>query len=675
MDGGDTGPFRKYVWQPIKEAADRYRADKAKHLKQYADLLKTVEIGKARIEAPELGYTFGESRGGSGKQEILHALLHTGNESNKRKLLLGGKMRSKDQATAWAIEREDGTLDTAPWDRFIKRMQDEGILGKAEYDFAQGVWDLLEEMKPAAQKTHKAVFGHYFDEVTADSFVTPFGTYRGGYVPAMTDAEVVKDAATRQLMEDENMAMAYAFPTTSKGFTKSRVEYNKPLLLDLRSLGQHIDKVLMFTHLEQSVRDVRKILASDNVSTALHRLDPTAFDGLLTPWLNRAARQQVETPIAGSNGLMRFFSLMRQRAGLSAMFANVSNAAQQITGLSIAALKVKPRHLASAAVQYMQAPKATAEAVSEASVYMASRMDNEVAQMSSEINDILLNPSALESTQSWFAKHAYFLQAAVDNVIGPIVWTGAYNEAIEAGETQKEAIRRADSAVRETQGSTLPEDVSRIETGNALARVFTQFAGYFNMQANLIGTEMANAYHSLGLRKGWGRGLYVFTLGFLVPALVSEAIVQGFKGGPDDEDHDGELWDDWLAALGLGTLKSGIAMAPGVGQATNAAINAMNSKPYDDRLSVSPAVSMIESAIVGNASNAYHAVRGDEVRTKKAIRDLATLIGLSVGVPASAMARPLGYLADVNEGKVQPTGPVDAARGAITGTASPESKR
>jgi hypothetical protein len=101
----------------------------------------------------------------------------------------------------------------------------------------------------------------------------------------------------------------------------------------------------------------------------------------------------------------------------------------------------------------------------------------------------------------------------------------------------------------------------------------------------------------------------------------------------------------------------------------------MNSKPYDDRLSVSPAVSMIESAIVGNASNAYHAVRGDEVRTKKAIRDLATLIGLSVGVPASAMARPLGYLADVNEGKVQPTGPVDAARGAITGTASPESKR
>ena len=41
------------------------------------------------IAAPELGYTFGKDSGGSGMNEILHALLHTGNSSNKRKLLLG----------------------------------------------------------------------------------------------------------------------------------------------------------------------------------------------------------------------------------------------------------------------------------------------------------------------------------------------------------------------------------------------------------------------------------------------------------------------------------------------------------------------------------------------------------------------------------------------------------
>jgi hypothetical protein len=663
-DGGQSGPFRTYIWQPVKEAADRYRADKVQYLRKYRDLLQKLDLGRSRIEAPELGYVFGFSRGGSGKQEILHALLHTGNESNKRKLLLG---------RGWATENEDGTIDTARWDRFIKRMQDTGVLGKAEYDFAQGVWDLLEQMKPAAQKTHRDVFGTYFDEVTAGSFTTPYGDYRGGYVPAMTDSEVVKDAATRELAETENQSLAYAFPTTSKGFTNARVEYNKPLLLDLRSLAQHIDKVLMFTHLEQPVRDVRKVLTADDVSTALHRIDPTAFDGLLTPWLNRAARQQVETPVSGSNGLMRFFSLMRQRAGLAAMFANVANAAQQITGLSIAALRVKPKSLLSASVQLITQPKATIDAVTSASTYMATRMDNEVAQMNDAIGDILLNPNILQSTQQWFGKHAYFLQSAVDNVIGPIVWTGAYNDAISEGLTEKDAVRRADSAVRETQGSTLPEDVSRIETGNAFVRMFTQFAGYFNMQANLIGTEMANTYHELGLRKGMGRGLFIFTFGFLVPALVSEAIVQAFRGGPEDEDGDGEIWDDWLAALGMGTFRAFTGMVPGVGQVINAGINTFNKKPYDDRISTSPAISMIESAV--SAPNSVYAAAAGEGSSKKAVRDLATLISLTVGLPANAMARPIGYLTDVSEGKVNPTGPVDTARGLVTGTASPESKR
>jgi hypothetical protein len=664
-DGADMGPFRRYIWQPIKDAADAYRADKAKYLKRYRALLADLDVGRERIAAPELGYVFGHSRGGSGKAEILHALLHTGNASNLRKLLLG---------RGWATERSDGTLDTSRWDRFLQRMIAEGKLGKADFDFAQGVWDLLEDMKPLAQKAHRDVFGRYFDEVTADPFTNQFGSYRGGYVPAMMDAEVVKDAATRALQEDENQTLAYAFPATNRGFTKSRVENNKPLLLDLRSLSQHIDKVLLFSHMEQPIRDVRKVLTSKAVSMPLHRIDPVAFDGLLTPWMNRAARQTVETKVPGDNGLMRFFSKARSRAGMAAMFANITNTAQQITGLSIAAVKVKPVHLLSAAAQWVVAPRQVSRAVAEASPYMATRMDNEIAHLNDAIDDILLNPSVYEKAQAWTAKHAYFMQSAVDNVIGPIVWTGAYNQALEAGHPEQDARRLADAAVRETQGSTLPEDVSRIETGNAFVRMFTQFAGYFNMQANTLGTEFAKTYHELGLRKGMGRGLYVFTLGFLVPAMVSELIVQAFRGGPDDEDKDGSTLDDWLmAVLVMGNVRAALGMAPGVGQAANAAINAWNKKPYDDRISTSPAVSMIESAV--SAPHSVYKAVAEDGNARKAVRDLATLISMTTGLPASAIARPAGYLAGVAQDKIEPSGPIDAARGVITGTASPESKR
>jgi hypothetical protein len=666
LDGKDMGPFRRFVWQTIKEPADAYRTDKAKYLKQFRDLLAPIAptLKKRLIDAPELGYTFGKDEGGVALSELLHAIAHTGNESNKRKLLLGRK---------WATENVDGTIDTSRWDAFIQRMAAEGVLTKAHFDFVQGLWDMLEAMKPMAQKTHRDVFGKYFAEITAEPVDTPFGQYAGGYMPAIADPRVVSDAKTRALMEEENASMAFAFPATNRGFTKGRVDYNKPLLLDLRTVAQHLDKVLLFSHMERPIRDVRRVLTSKGVAYGLNRIDPEAFDGILTPWLNRASRQQVETPVAGAQGLMRFFAAARARAGMAAMFGNVANAAQQVTGLSIAAVKVKPKHLLGAAADYLAHPRKVAQAVAEASPYMEGRMGNEIAQMNDAIKDVLLDPTTLQTAQAWMSKHAYFMQAAVDNVVGPIVWLGARNQALEQGVSDRDAIRLADAAVRETQGSTLPEDISRIETGNAFVRMFTQFAGYFNMQANLLGTEFAKVSQDMGLRKGAGRGLYILTLGFLVPAWVSELIVQAFRGGPGDDDKDGEYLDDWLVAVfGMSTIRGATAMIPGVGQVLNTFVNTLNKKPYDDRMSTAPAISMIESAVKAPVS-VYKAATG-EGKTATAVRDVSTAISMTVGLPVNLAAKPLAYAAEVNDGHVNPTGPIDAVRGAVTGTASPGSK-
>jgi hypothetical protein len=663
--------FTKYVFQPVKEAADRYRADKTAYLKKYRDLLQAVEptLKRELIDAPELGYTFGKDTGGIAMQEILHALLHTGNASNKRKMLLG---------RGWATENADGTLDTSRWDAFVQRMIDQGRLTPAHYGFAQGVWDLLESMKPLAQKAHRDVFGRYFAEVTADGFGVQFSdgstiNYRGGYVPAIADSRIVTDAATRTLAEEENQSLSFAFPATNRGFTKARTEYNQPLMLDLRTLAQHIDKVLLFSHMEQPIRDVRRVLTAKEVAYGLNRIDPAGFDSVVTPWLNRASRQQVETPIPGDAGLMRFFSVLRNRAGLAAMFANLSNAAQQLTGFSIAAVKVKPTYLIQAAAQMASSPKQMKSAVADASIYMRERMENETANAERVIADILLKPSVYESAQHWTAKHAYFLQQAVDNTMSPIIWTAAFNQATEQGAQEKDAIRFADSVIRTTQGSTLPEDISRIEGGNAFVRMFTQFASYFNMQANLLGTEFAKTAREMGVRNGAGRFLYIAVLGFAAPAWVAEAIAQVFRGGPDDEDKDGEYLDDWMAAVfGFGMLRNLTAMIPGVGQVINSTVNAANSKPYDDRIASSPSVSMIESAVRA-PSSVYKAIV-DDASAQKAVRDVATLLTLATGLPLTGVARPLGYLAGMEDDKINPTSGADMARGLVTGTASPGSK-
>lgn len=671
MDGKYNGPFLRLIFQPVKLAADAYRADRVKYKKAYQEIIDRVapHLLKGEIAAPELGYTFGKGHNGIGHAELLHAILHTGNESNKRKLLLG---------RGWATKNADGSMDTAKWDAFIARMHDTGVLSKAHYDFAQSVWDLLEQTKPGAQAAHRAVFGRYFAEITADSFETPFGTYAGGYVPAVADARLATDAAERALTERENENMAFSLPSVPRGFTKSRVEYNRPLMLDLRTIGQHIDKVLLFTHMEAPVRDVTRLIGNKGVTYNLDRIDQTAIGPMLTPWLNRSARQVVETPMVGDAGLSRVLSVMRARAGMSLMFANVSNTLQQLTGFASAFSKIKSdgldSHMLRAAAQYLRNPKKMANEVAQASTFMETRMAHEVQAINNAIDEILLSPSLYKQAQNWTAKHAYFMQTAFDNTMGPIIWTAAYNGSLAKQGDSTVAARYADGVIRQTQGSTQPEDVSRMETGPAYGRIFTQFVGYFNMLGNTSVTGLKQAAGELGVRKGAGKMLGITTMGLLVPLWTAEAIALAMRGGPDDPEDDGYL-DDWIAAVfGLGTIKGAFAMVPFVGQLANAAINRLNANPADDKMSMSPAVSILEAA-AGVPSDVYKAITDpDKLNKRNAVRDVASAISLATGLPAVALAKPLGYAAAVSDGRVEPTGPVDAVRGTITGTPSPASK-
>ncbi|WP_286744588.1 GNAT family N-acetyltransferase, partial [Aquabacterium sp. UBA2148] len=439
MDGGDMGgAFRRFVFTPISEAADAYRADTGNYLKRYRDLLQAIErtLAPGRIHAPELGngYTFGASKGDAGMAELLHAILHTGNESNKRKLLLG---------RGWASETAEGGLDTRRWDAFAQRMINEGKLTRAHFEFAQGVWDLLEEIKPMAQRTHREVFGRYFDEVSADAFTNSLGTWRGGYVPAIADTFEVQDAAINAELEAVNQGNAFMFPATSRGFTKSRVEYNRPLALDLRLLPQHIDKAILFAHMEPKVRDVMRTLRAKGLAGKLNRYDPVVYTDLLLPWLNRAAKQTVETPATGWGGKLadRFFRAARSRAGMAAMFANLTNAMQQVTGFSVAAVRVKPGHLARASMRYLRAPAEVSAEVARLSPFMANRLDGQAMRMRQDIEELLLNPGRYEKAKAWSARHAYFLQSAFQNVVDTITWAGAYDQALASGTAEREAVR------------------------------------------------------------------------------------------------------------------------------------------------------------------------------------------------------------------------------------------
>lgn len=656
VDGDQSSAFRRYIWNPVSEATTRYREAKKTVLQKYLEeIIKPIEKGLTHqeINATEIGYRF------SGKAELLGALLHTGNTSNLSKLLRGRN---------WGHLDTEGNLNTSKWDAFISRMQQEGVLTKAEYDFVQAVWDLNESLKPDAQKAHKKMYGYYFDEITANEVVTPFGTYRGGYMPAVADPFVATDAAIRAEKESlEKSNNSFMFPTSGRGFTKKRVDqYAAPLSMNLAHVPMHLDKVLRFIHIEPHVKDVGRLIWQKDFRKTLDAFDPTVAGDMLVPWLQRAAQQKVEGSTQGWGGKAadQFFREIRKRTGLNMMTANVVNTLQQFTGLSIAAVKVKPRYLRNALWNYVRSPKAATEMVTEKSGFMRTRTTTQVFEIQQHIDELLLNPTKYEQARAFAQKHGYFLQAGTQNIVDVMVWSGAYDQAVANGETEINAVREADSAVRETQGSFNAEDISRFETGTPLVRAFTMFYSYFNMQANLLGTEFTKIARDMGLRKGAGRGLYVYTLGFMIPAVISELIVKVMSGDLDEDDDDQYL-DDFMETFFMGQFRTATAMFPVVGPTVSAGVNMFNDKWYDDRISTSPAVSMIESA-VGAPKSVYKAL-ADDGNKKRAVRDTLSAIGLLTGLPVTPLGKPVGYLIDVSEGDAEPSGPIDFMRGVVTG--------
>jgi len=651
FDKGDiNGAATKYLVRPIIEAQTRYLLKRVELHKKLEVISATLDKDTTtKIMAPELGYTF------NNKQELLHAVLHSGNDSNLHKLLVG---------RAWGTVNEDKSLNRDRWDSMVERMQKDGTLTKADYDFAQAIWNVNEELKAGAQKAHKQMYGYYFNEVTANKITTAFGEYTGGYVPAVVDSYMNID---KKIMNDkealEKFNNSFAFPTTGNGFTKTRVEnYTAPLMLDLNKITQHMEKVLRFTELEPTIKDVTKLVTDKSFANNMAILDPTIVHEMLIPWMQRVATQRVITEGGFSPKASKW---IRNNASVQFMALNVANWFQNTTGLFQVAIRVDASHIAGALKTYLSGPKEMSQDIQEKSDYMKGRIGETAADVSKQYTDVVLNPTKYEKIQA-AAKDFAFIGERISNGMSEMVaWTGAYNQHMAQGNSETESTKFADATVRQTLSDTGVTGSSKVESGTAFERLFTMLSGFFFNSGNLAYSEMQIA-KEMGLRSkaGGKRAAQAYIMLVMAPAIVSSVIMRAFAGKGLDANGDGEYLDDVLDVFGMSQIKFMTAMIPG-GTLINSLLNQFNDKPYDDKINLSPAFGAIENAYSA-ISSIPKAITGNG-STSRALSDGLTAVGMVTGLPTRAIAKPLGYIADVNSGKARPTGPIDFTRGLVTG--------
>lgn len=673
-DGSEPGVFTKYFWRPLHKAIGTYRMSRDKYYKRYVQILKDLQphLTSGPIAAQKyIKYDWTDM------QELVAALTHTGNLSNKAKLLLGGRPNNP-----WATLNEDtGTVDSSRWEQMIADYVAAGILKQEHFDAVQAIWDLMEEMKPDIQRVYRTRFGTFFNEVPAEAFTITFAdgttkTYRGGYVPAKVDRDLVYNVFDPASVEEVNQEFRDSMPTTGWGFTITRMAgYNKPLDLDLSRVTQHIESVQRFVHIQPALWNVTRLLRDERVLQAFNSIDPTVLPNTIQPWLEKVASQR--TGKSSSIPLLdKAVRWLRNNAGMAIMFGNISNTMQQLTGILLGAVKVKGSYLRGSLKRIVFASQETRRRIygeiSEKSQYMDQRFRTQIFDLQEQMNEVLINPSKFQKIQSWAKRHAYFMQQYVQNIVDAAVWNGAYEQAIADGQTEQEAVYRADAAVSLTQGGVQPEQISAIEGGQEWARLMTQFTGYFNMMANLNGTQFKKIVREVGWNNGKKELFHAWMLGFAAPTIAAGIIAKTFAGKWDDEDDDGYadetgLW--LLDVLGRGAL----SMLPLGSSVMAVTINRMDDQTYNDRMMSAPAISMLErmgESLLGPSGFVRAVLSSEKDITGRKVRDVFSILDMVAGIPVSGIASKLTYAIESMTGTQENYNWADAIRGSITGISS-----
>ena len=702
MDTGNPNhPFRSHIYDPIAQATAKFRNRNSELQQKLAELIKPLQkdwLSRTDIHAPTLNYTFRT------KAELIGALLHTGNESNKEKLLLGGR----GEGNAWAemVEDQEGNtkLDTKRWDQFIAQCYADGTITKADMDFVQQVWDLLESTKEDAQKAYKDLYGYTFKEIEASPIQTPWGEYRGGYVPATTDKYLVADKATfdeiDRITEQDYLS---AMPVSQPGFTKSRASgYHEPLSFDVAIISNHISSVLKFCYIAPVAQDVGKLLLNKDLSEKLNAQDPTTLRDMLRPWLKRSYSQQVSDGRSG--WISKKLNELRGIAGINIMMGHIVNALQQFTGFSIALTKVSGRNLIDAAGVFARDPRKVTEQITQLSPFMMSRLNDRAMEFQSQIYKIsstqdnrvtkqkgIFNKTVaakakyIQPVHDFLMRKGYFLQSFCQIPIDAITWVGAYNQALQKGRTTEEAVLDADSVIRTTMSDFSPENVANVETGNALYRSFLVFYNYFNMQFNLLNERFHADSMEKKLIKRYGMYARDALLIVTIPSVVAKFIEAVVFGDPDTGDDDEFGMDDMLRMLASESFKNAVAMAPIAGQFINTAGASLakdqkggavsdvakfiwGTDPYVGRIMTAPAYGLIEGS--GKAIQQTVEILNDEdVNARSYTRNMLDLLSVVTGLPLGFLKKPLGYMAGVEAGDIQPADAGEFVQGVLSGKA------
>ncbi|EGF10879.1 hypothetical protein HMPREF9123_1350 [Neisseria bacilliformis ATCC BAA-1200] len=506
-NGQDGGAFFTHFLLPLKQAADKEAAMQAEVSEKLYEVLKPLAKHTGRLKNRIGGKTHYQGLGELTREQLFAVALNMGNAGNIQRLLDG---------EGWRMEDVQRALSSA--------------LTAQEWQVVQGVWDLLESYRPQIAALERRMTGVEPEWVAARPFkiMSADGVeveLRGGYYPAKYDREGSGAAEKNEATTDAKAQTAAAglAAATRRTFTKQRANEVKgrPLRLSLNVAYDAFNEIIHDLTHREAIADANRLLNSHTLDTKIRQY----YGADAKRQLSRAIADIAQGNSGAAQALDGWAGRLRQNVSVAGLGFNIVSAALQLTGWIPAVTRVGFANTAKALTTYAAHPIAATRAANEMSVMMANRSRTRFR----ELNDVANSVNGQNGVKAFVRRYAYWLMMRMQQVTDTIVWHGAMMKAMDAGRSEAEAVQLADQTVLDTQGGGQTKDLSAVERGGNLQKLFTVFYAYMNTALNMGAASIAT-------QRGKGRLAAELMLIWVIPTALNAVMKSLLTPGDDDDD-------------------------------------------------------------------------------------------------------------------------------------------
>lgn len=575
MDGQkDGGPMWDYFIRTMNLAGDKETSMRSEAVIKLRDLMEPL-LGGERMGGqgryfPSIGMSLN-------REERIGIALNMGNAGNIQRLLDG---------EGWTMAQLQPVLDT---------------ITKEEARFVQNIWDFFESYRPEIAAKERRVYGTEPEWVQPQAIQLGGVQLKGGYYPVKYDPQRSGRAQEHADAEDARQMLggAYTSATTRRSYTKARSDEVKgrPLLYSMSGLYQGVNEVIHDLSWHEWLIDVNRLLRSKAIDGAMRNRYGADAVGVFKDAIKDIARGDVPAQDAWESSLNH----IRSGATIAGLGWNFMTSLLQPLGLTNSMVRIGPEWVTAGMKRWLAAPLDVTNEIYEKSDMMRLRgqtMNREIAEIRNRVSGQTLEKNVrlpggkvvavptftgaaakgLEkagvadaekkaSDAAEWVEASFFYTITKAQLVADIpTWLGQYEKSIAAGMPESKAVDLADQAVLDAQGGGQIKDLSAIQRGGPIRKLFTNFYSYFNVIYNLT----AEVHGRTNYRDPASVAIAArdYLLLYIVPSvmgtLVKEAFTALLGGGDDDKRLVDKIISDQISYL-FGTLV-GVRELTGVAQ-------------------------------------------------------------------------------------------------------------